>query len=699
MPGTDSVSIDSTCHSVLCRRMVSLKAEPAEPAVLGGPGVATMENIVPACPPGLCITKADFLKPEFSIDSFFLEVGLREGGAELDTLRDDLGIYLKVLRSSMIELINQDYADFVNLSTTLVGQDEEIEKIRVPVAEFECEVETARTGVEECLGRVRALLARRADLRQDRTRLAGLASLAAGTASLEQLLAGPELDQDTAERAGAALGRLEHQATTLAGCKLADNLQPRLAAAAGRLQDWLLSTAVAAAQAGDRVKLLRCCRVLAGLGRVNGLEEAVRVILVRPGVESSLQEFGQASEESSTALPQLAAALLSIIPAKISLLLSLTTGPTAQPALTGFDFLVRSYWAEVGAGLVRELPHMASPGNPEQFFSNYNTMVVGLLGDVEKQLGSQESLQRLRNSDSYIAFLQLWNLPVYYQVRLQEIGRPFEAALVGLGRAAGSRYHLAATSQAEAALAACFSDKIFLRPLAHKFVKLALQVLSRYENWAASHLEAFQTVEEPAASELSRSSSSKSLQSLETKKTMSKSISEVGLAGETVAGPTVELRDMIALYCDLELLQGVAPHLPIPPGLPLDIRPALEVGAAGLAGLQPRLASAIAARVAAAPCRQVRAVAEVPRMFRRTNREPPSRPCSYVTAALDSLAASREETAGAGEEAVQAWMEAALALVVDQYLTQVSQTQILKLFPNICSLVLRDDILHLYGLE
>ena len=71
--------------------MVSLKGEPAEPAVLGGPGVATMANIVPACPPGLCITKADFLKPEFSIDSFFLEVGLREGGAELDTLRDDLG--------------------------------------------------------------------------------------------------------------------------------------------------------------------------------------------------------------------------------------------------------------------------------------------------------------------------------------------------------------------------------------------------------------------------------------------------------------------------------------------------------------------------------------------------------------------------------------------------------------------------------
>ena len=39
----------------------------------------------------------------------------------LETLRDDLHVYLKILRSAMIELINKDYADFVNLSTNLVS--------------------------------------------------------------------------------------------------------------------------------------------------------------------------------------------------------------------------------------------------------------------------------------------------------------------------------------------------------------------------------------------------------------------------------------------------------------------------------------------------------------------------------------------------------------------------------------------------
>lgn len=39
----------------------------------------------------------------------------------LETLRDDLAVYMKVLQNSMIELINKDYADFVNLSSNLVS--------------------------------------------------------------------------------------------------------------------------------------------------------------------------------------------------------------------------------------------------------------------------------------------------------------------------------------------------------------------------------------------------------------------------------------------------------------------------------------------------------------------------------------------------------------------------------------------------
>lgn len=51
-------------------------------------------------------------------------------------MRDDLGIYLKVLRSAMIDLINKDYADYVNLSSNLIGLDKAIGNINGPLGQL-----------------------------------------------------------------------------------------------------------------------------------------------------------------------------------------------------------------------------------------------------------------------------------------------------------------------------------------------------------------------------------------------------------------------------------------------------------------------------------------------------------------------------------------------------------------------------------
>ena len=40
----------------------------------GGVGATSLQSIVPACPQGLCVTKTDFLKQDFSVDNFFIEV-------------------------------------------------------------------------------------------------------------------------------------------------------------------------------------------------------------------------------------------------------------------------------------------------------------------------------------------------------------------------------------------------------------------------------------------------------------------------------------------------------------------------------------------------------------------------------------------------------------------------------------------------
>ena len=68
---------------------------------------------------------------DFSADSFLQDLW---NSVPLEILRDDLGSYLKVLRSAMIELINRDYADFVNLSSNLVGLDKAIANLQEPLS-------------------------------------------------------------------------------------------------------------------------------------------------------------------------------------------------------------------------------------------------------------------------------------------------------------------------------------------------------------------------------------------------------------------------------------------------------------------------------------------------------------------------------------------------------------------------------------
>lgn len=77
-----------------------------------------------------CFEPQVFLAEDFSVDEFIQNKRTR---VPLDVLRDSLGSHLKFLRSSLIELINQDYGQFVNLSSNLVGLDGRIQNIAGPL--------------------------------------------------------------------------------------------------------------------------------------------------------------------------------------------------------------------------------------------------------------------------------------------------------------------------------------------------------------------------------------------------------------------------------------------------------------------------------------------------------------------------------------------------------------------------------------
>ncbi len=65
----------------------------------------------------MCFSPDELLAKDFAVDEF---VACCRRRVTMEGLREELHGYFKTLKSAMVELINQDYADFVNLSANLV---------------------------------------------------------------------------------------------------------------------------------------------------------------------------------------------------------------------------------------------------------------------------------------------------------------------------------------------------------------------------------------------------------------------------------------------------------------------------------------------------------------------------------------------------------------------------------------------------
>ena len=94
-------------------------------------------------------------------------------------------------------------------------------------------------------------------------------------------------------------------------------------------------------------------------------------------------------------------------------------------------------------------------------------------------------------------FIHRWNLPVYFQIRFQEIGGPVEEACQDPFALVTElddpdNFHLKATYAIMNAVKMCWMEKnVFLKPLTQKFWKLTLQIIARYHAMICSFIFIF----------------------------------------------------------------------------------------------------------------------------------------------------------------------------------------------------------------
>ena len=251
-----------------------------------------------------------------------------------------------------------------------------------------------------------------------------------------------------------------------------------------------------------------------------------------------------------------------------------------------------------------------------------------------------------------------------------------------------------ATEAADAALGKCYAADVFLDALAPEFFKLTLQIVSRFATGAACAPELnVKSAEEPGEKMKSSRTVASGLKELSAadKKGHARTSSDQGVAAVSLTEETYKTRpaDLIRLWVDLgdlasrleseffdDVLVKAFPRLS--PERADVLKSAVAEGSGQLRRQQHPLTALIVEHVSGKCKGHLKQVSDIPRLYRRTNKELPSKPCNYMTAMLAPLDAFFQEQKPLladkrGKEGLREWLAKIFDAVTVKYLENVSE--------------------------
>uniref|UniRef100_A0A665U814 Conserved oligomeric Golgi complex subunit 2 n=1 Tax=Echeneis naucrates TaxID=173247 RepID=A0A665U814_ECHNA len=593
---------------------------------------------LPKGPESLCFDKDVFMKDDFDVDKFVAECRKQ---VQLEEMREDLESYYKLLKTAMVELINKDYADFVNLSTNLVGMDKALNQLSVPLGQLREEVMSLRSSVSEVIQDIDKQLSKQEDLQKKKVCVLKLIQVVRSVEKIEKILhsqnskesssleiSSPLLAGQILERIATEFNQLQFHAVQSKGMPLLDKVRPRIAGITSMLQQSLEGLLIEGLQTSNVDMVRHCLRTYATIDKTRDAEALVGQVLVI--VEEVVKS-------SANGLQLMYSRLLEFVPHHCRLLREVTGGAISSDkadTVPGYDFLVNSVWPEIIRAIEERLAYLFNPGNPEIFYERYSVSME-FVRRFERQCSSQASVKRLRVHPSYTSFNNKWNLPVYFQLRYKEIAGSLENAIAdGLEAAA---YHLQVSEVLWSCIVRCWSDNVYVLPLAHRFWKLTLQLYSRY----AKFLDEV-TLNKPEGNYDVLMTNFKS-----------NSFNKLMLLLPTF------LSEMVRQRLEAVGFQNFA---------------ILEDSQSCLSSSVPTLNARMTQHLTERCCRFLKSASEVPRLYRRTNKDLPVRASAYMDNALRPLHQLLTDATGlVTPSTAQEWLRVALCDCTQRYYETISE--------------------------
>ncbi|KFK29022.1 hypothetical protein AALP_AA7G078500 [Arabis alpina] len=469
-----------------------------------------------------------FLSPDFDSESYISEL---RTFVPFDTLRSELRSHLASLNRELVDLINRDYADFVNLSTKLVDIDTAVARMRAPLLDLREKITGFRGSVDSALFSLRSGLQQRSDAAAAREVLELLLDTFHVVSKVEKLIKVLQTtpsdwqnedansmgrsslnDENSAqndgttmretqsmllERIASEMNRLKFYMAHAQNLPFIENMEKRIQSASVLLDASLGHCFIDGLNNSDTSVLYNCLRAYAAIDNTKNAEEIFRTTIVAPFIhkiiahETSADSAGTSGDELENNYKQ----IKHFIVKDCKLLLEISS--TDKSGLHVFNFLANSVLKEVLSAIQKVKPGAFSPGRPTEFLKNYKAS-LDFLAYLEGYCPSRSAVTKFRAEAIYIEFMKQWNVGVYFSLRFQEIAGALDSSLASASlvfiqdsnpdQTRTPNLMLRQSVTLLESLRACWKEDVLIFSAADKFLRLTLQLLSRYCIWVSSAL-------------------------------------------------------------------------------------------------------------------------------------------------------------------------------------------------------------------
>ncbi|KUF99239.1 hypothetical protein AM588_10011295 [Phytophthora nicotianae] len=221
-------------------------------------------------------------------------------------------------------------------------------------------------------------------------------------------------------------------------------------------------------------------------------EEMIGRLLVQPFAEENLTrgKLDGRVRGSCEGLPQIYESILDFITSKFAdtLALSVCQGESK----CSVDILGNAIWKPLQEILSSKHGVIFQAADPERFHQSY-TISMRFLLDIEERFCTTEIMKiRFRSHESVVEFKEKWNIDVYFQLRASQLASSLEKSFGVKRDEPGASVNSTANSDDKSglvfenskrlwqAMQDCWSERVFLAPLLPNFCKLCVQLFAYY---------------------------------------------------------------------------------------------------------------------------------------------------------------------------------------------------------------------------